>query len=266
VTEQERPRIIDMHTHVWPDAVARRALGASIPEMPLQGDGTIAGLTAAQDAAGVDLSVCLSVANTPERVEKVNNFAGSLDRRRFVPFGTIHPRLSPDENLRHLRAAGVAGVKLHPTFQHYRLDDPALLAVLEALAGEFPVIAHVGAGGGSDGSNASPAMLRDIVHAVPALSLIACHFGGYQLFDEAIEELAGEPVLLDTSWPPSLAVLDPARVRALIERHGVERVLFASDWPTASPTVEVAAVRGLGLTIEDTALVLGGNARRVLGL
>jgi hypothetical protein len=119
----DRPRIVDVHTHVWPDAVAPRALGASIPEMPLRGDGTTAGLVAAQHEAGIDLPVCLSVANTPHQVEGVNNFAGRLDRSRFIPFGTIHPGLSPEENLGFLRAAGVVGVKVHPIFQHYRLDD-----------------------------------------------------------------------------------------------------------------------------------------------
>jgi len=258
--------IIDLHNHVWPDHVAARALGAGVPGMRLFGDGTVAGLAAAQDEAGVNYSVCLAVASVPGQVERANAFVGGLDRDRFIPFGTIHPGLSPEENLRHLRAAGVRGVKLHPTFQHYRLDDPALLAVLDALAGEFPVIAHVGAGGGGDGSSASPAMVRAIVRAVPRLTLIACHFGGYQMLDDAEDTLVGQPVMFDTSWPPSLGGLDPARVRALIERHGPQNVLYASDWPTASPAAEIAAIRALGLCAADTALVLGGNAARLLGL
>lgn len=260
------PLVVDVHTHVWPDELAARALDASIPEMPLRGDGTIRDLARAQDEAGIDLSVCLSIANTPALVGKVNAFASGLDRNRFIPFGTIHPALSPEANLAHLRESGVAGVKLHPTFQKYRLDEPALLAVLEALSGEFPVIAHVGAGAGADGSHATPRMLRNIVTALPGLTMIACHFGGYQMLDEAVEALAGAPVLLDTSWPPSLATLDPARVRGVIETHGVDRILFASDWPTASPAEEVAAVRALGLSEEDLALVLGGNAVRALRL
>ena len=258
--------IVDVHTHVWPDAVAARALGASVPEMPLFGDGTVAGLAVAQDEAGIDLSVCLSIANTPDRVGKVNAFAGGLDPGRFIGFGTVHPRLSTEENLRHLRDSGVRGVKLHPTFQGYRLDDPALLELLDALAGEFPVIAHVGAGAGGDGSNAAPSMIRDIVRALPRLTLIACHFGGYGMLDVADDVLLGVPVGLDTSWPPGLATLDPARVRGLIRRHGVDRVLFASDWPTASPSREIEAVRALGLDDDEVEAILGGNATRLLKL
>lgn len=257
--------IIDVHNHVWPDSIAHQALGASIPEMPLRGDGTVAGLRAAQIEAGVDLSVCLSIATRPDLVERANAFAGSLDPAHFVGFGTIHPDLSPDENLAILRATGVRGVKLHPTFQRYPLDDPALLAVLEALAGEFVVITHVGAGGGGDGSQATPAMVRAMVRAIPALTVIACHFGGYHMLDDS-DELIGENVVFDTSWPPSLATLDPKRVRDIVLRHGADKVVFASDWPTASPKDEIAAIRALGLDEADEALVLGGNAARILGL
>jgi predicted TIM-barrel fold metal-dependent hydrolase len=258
--------IIDMHNHVWPDEIAARALGTGIPEMPLRGDGTVAGLAEAQDAAGIDRSVCLAIANTPDRVERANAYIGSLDRRRFIPFGTIHPRLAVEENLRHLRAAGVAGVKLHPTFQGYRLDDPDLITVLGALAGEFPVIAHVGAGAGADGSGATPAMVRDIVRRVPELTLIACHFGGYHHLAEAMDTLIGEPLYFDTSWPPSLATVDADAVREIIRRHGADRVVYASDWPTASPQDEIETLRGLGLTSTELDLILGGNAARLLRL
>ena len=162
--------------------------------------------------------------------------------------------------------SGVRGVKLHPTFQGFSLADRALLELLEALAGEFPVIAHVGAGAGGDGSNATPGMVRDIVRAVPDLTLIACHFGGYQMFDVADQTLTGVPVCFDTSWPPSLDTLPPTQVRDFIRRHGVARVVFASDWPTGSPTREVAAIRALGLDDDEVDAVLGGNAVRLLGL
>ena len=60
-------------------------------------------------------------------------------------------------------------------------------------------------------------------------------------------------------------MLDPVEIRDLIRRHGVERVVFSSDWPTASPKAEVEAIRALGLDDDETAAVLGGNMARVLG-
>jgi len=258
--------IIDFHTHIWPVAVARKALGGNVPDMPLFGDGTIRGLTMAQDEAGIARSVCLAVANTPAQLTAANGFVGSLDRQRFIPFGSVHPRASPDENLRHLDDNRVRGVKLHPIFQNYRLDDPALLDTLAALEDRYCVIVHVGDGGGGDGSTCTPAMLASIARTFPDLPLVACHFGGYHRLDEAEDALRGVAVMIDTSWPPSLAELEPGRVREAIRRHGVERVLFASDWPTASPVDEIAAVRALGFHDDETELILGGNARTLLGI
>ena len=258
--------IIDFHNHVWPDAIAPRALGGNIPGMDLFGDGTVAGLAAAQDEAGVDRSVCLTVANTPAQLASANRFAGSLDRSRFIPFGTIHPLVSPEENLAHLRDNNVAGVKLHPVFQGFSLDSPALFDTLAALEGEFCVITHVGDGGGGDGTTCTPQMVAKIATTFPRLSLVACHFGGYHFLDQAHEALADIPIMIDTSWPPSLATLDPELVRATIRRHGAEQVLFASDWPTAKPAAEIAAIRNLGVNDDETTLILGANAQRLLGL
>lgn len=257
--------IVDLHNHVWPDEIAARALGASIPEMPLCGDGTVAGLIKAQDEAGVRYSVCFGVANTAKQVEPANAFVGSLDRERFVPFGTVHPDLTPEQNVEVIERHGVAGLKLHPIFQRFSLDDERLRAALEAVDPRLPITVHIGSGAGADGSACTPTMLRDLVLALPDHRFISCHLGGYHMPEQA-EALVGLPLWFDTSWPPSLASQDPGRIRDVIRRHGVERILYASDWPTASPLAEVQAVRDLGLDDDETAAVLGGNAAALLGL
>lgn len=256
--------IIDMHAHVWPDHLAGRVV-STITEYDVQGDGTLKGLAAEQAASGIDYSCCLFFALAPAQVSRVNDFARSLDRSRFLPFGTVHPDLSIDENLLGLQNSAAVGVKMHPTYQNYRLDDPRIFALLDALSGNYPVALHVGAGAGGDGSAASPRMVRDIIHAFPTLTLIACHFGGYRMLDESIDALIGEDVYFETSWPPSVAAMDPQVVRAVINRHGADKIVFGSDWPTASPAAELNAIRALGLTDEDTELILGGNAARILG-
>lgn len=258
--------IIDAHCHVYPDSVAARALATAIPSMVLAGDGTVAGLAAAQDDAGVDRSCCLAVGHLASRVEKANAYVGGLDRQRFIPIGTVHPDLPIEENLRSLREHAVRGVKVHPILQGYRLDDPRLLEIMRALADEYPVIVHVGAGAGSDGEPASPRMLRDIATTIPTLDIVACHFGGYHKMVDALENLVGERVYLDTSWPPSVAELGVDSVAELIDRHGAERVLFSSDWPTASPAADIAFIRRLGLSASDLEAVLGGNAARLFGI
>lgn len=258
--------IIDGHTHVYPDRVAKKAIGGSPADLKRFGDGTVGSLTQVMAAAGVDRSVCLGVANTPDRVDNANRFAGSLHPDRFIGFGSVHPGLSPEQNVASLREHGLRGAKVHPMFQDLRLDDPALLATFDAMSGEFAVIIHVGAAGADPGERCTPAMLADIVRQFPRLDVIACHFGGYRRFEEAAEIVVGLPVHLDTSWPPSLATLAPERVRSVVQKHGPERVVFASDWPMADPGAEIEAIRALGLSDDDTEALLGGNLARLLGL
>ncbi|OLT18642.1 amidohydrolase [Pseudonocardia sp. CNS-139] len=260
--------IIDAHAHVWPDHVAARALAANpVPGLAARGDGTAGGLEAAMSASGVGLSCCLAIANEGRLVDRVNGFAASLAAARRLPFGTVHVDLSPEENLASLRRHGLRAVKLHPLFQRFALDDPRLWAIFDAMGADYTVIAHVGEGGDAyRNSLSSPAMIARIAGSFPRLPLVACHFGGYKILDDAEEMLAGADVVLETSWPPSLTALRPERVARLVRRHGAERVVFGSDWPMTDPVAEIAAVEALGLGDDATKLVLGGTMARLLGI
>jgi predicted TIM-barrel fold metal-dependent hydrolase len=260
--------IIDSHTHVWPDALAGQALSANrLPGLTARSDGTAGTLAGEMVTAGVDRSVALGVAGAPRHVDRVNAFMASLDSTRFIPFGTVHTGLSVEDNLASLRRHGIRGVKVHPLFQGFGLEDRRLWELFEAFGDDIAVITHVGAGG-SDAVNAlsTPAMLRRVIRAFPRLRLVACHFGGYHMLDEAEEALRDLPVVVETSWPPALATLDPARIRRLITRHGAERVVFGSDWPMTDPAAEIAAVRALDLGADAEAAILGGNLARLLRL
>lgn len=260
--------IIDTHTHVWPDKIADLALkGNPVPGLVARGDGKVSGLDLDMTASGVAISCCLAIANEARHVDKVNQFAAALASDRHLAFGTVHVGLSAEENLSSLRAHGLSAVKVHPLFQDYALDDRRLWEIFEAFGEEIAVITHVGEGGDAHrNSLSSPAMIRDISRQFPRLRLMACHFGGYKIFDDAEEMLAGADVLLETSWPPTLATLRPERVRNLIRKHGAERVVFGSDWPMTSPAEEIKAIEALGLSDDETKLVLGGTAARVLGI
>jgi predicted TIM-barrel fold metal-dependent hydrolase len=260
--------IVDSHVHVWPDKIAHRALGTPSEGIKRFGDGTVGGALDSMRRSGVDRSVCLAVADTAERLEAANRFVGSLDPDHFVGFGTVHAGRSPEENVSSLRANGLRGVKVHPLFQGYPLDDPRLWDVLAALEGEFICLFHVGPETkGGENVLATPKMIADIARAFPRLTIIAAHLGGYHVHDEALEHVIGLPgVHLDTSWPPSIASVDPKVVRSAIERHGPERVVFATDWPMADPAAEIEAIRALGLSDEDTDAILGGTLARLLDL
>jgi predicted TIM-barrel fold metal-dependent hydrolase len=260
--------IIDAHCHVWPDQIASQVLAQRPAGLDPVADGTLGGLARALDSAGIDMAVCLAVASAPRHVARANEFIGGVDRTRFIPFGTVHPGLPAEDNLRLLRDNGIRGVKLHPLFQQLSLADPRVIDLLAALAeAGIVVITHAGSGGGAEANErGAPRHLRAVIDALPDLNLIACHFGGYHRIEEAEQLVVGSPVVLETSWPPSLADLDAARVSSIITRHGTDRVVYGSDWPMTSQAAEVAAIRALGLSAADEEGVLGGNLSRLLGL
>lgn len=260
--------IVDAHCHVWPDHIAAQVLKARPVGLDPRHDGTIDGLRRTMDEAGVDRALTLGIANVPRNVARTNEWIGAVDRSRFTPFGTVHPALSDEENLKYLRENGIPGVKLHPLFQDLSFADPRVVDLLRALAGAgIVVITHAGAGG-DEASNerGAPHHLRAVIDAVPDLTLIACHYGGYHRLDEAESTVVGSRAVLETSWPPTVGDLDRQRLRDLIARHGADRVVFGSDWPMTDPATEIAAIRALGLTPAEEAGILGDNLAAVLGL
>ncbi|BCB83897.1 amidohydrolase family protein [Phytohabitans suffuscus] len=258
--------IVDIHCHVWPDHIAPQVLASRPAALDPVFDGTVGGLLRTMDAAGVDRAVCLGIANTARTVRRANEFIGSIDRTRLTPFGTVHPDLPVEENLRSLADNGIRGVKLHPLFQELSLADPRVIDIARGLAAEgIVVVTHAGAGGDEAANErGAPRSLRILRDAVPDLTLIACHYGGYHRLAEAEVEVLGSPLLLETSWPPRLAELDPERLRAIIRRHGAHRVVFGSDWPMADPAAEIATIRSLGLDPAEEEAILGGTLAGLL--
>jgi uncharacterized protein len=258
--------IIDAHCHVWPDEIARKVLADRPVGLDPVHDGTLDGLRRTLDAAGIDMAMTLAVANVGRTVVRTNEFIGRVDRSRFIPFGTVHPDLSVEDNLAALRDNGVVGVKLHPLFQAVAFADARTREILTALAeNDIPVIAHVGSGGDADqNERGAPRNLHAMMAEISGLRLIAAHYGGYEVLDEAEQWTVGTGVHLETSWPPSMGTLAPERVTSIIRRHGADRVVFGSDWPMTDPATEIAAVKALGLTPDEESGVLGGNLARLL--
>ncbi|WP_211221908.1 amidohydrolase family protein [Granulicoccus phenolivorans] len=255
--------IFDAHCHVWPDKIAAKALAGRVSFMEAGFDGTVSGLETSLERCGIDKTVVMGIADHARHVHRTNEFIGALNSARMIPFGTVHPELSVEENLDSLRRNNVVGVKLHPLFQKFRLDDERIWALLEAFGDEIPVIAHVGKGGTPETDElATPQMIADIADNFPELRLVATHFGGFHRFDEANELVVGKNVVLETSWPPTLSDLQKERVVETIRRHGVHRVVFGSDWPMSDPAVEMDVVRNLGLTTEEVDGILGENLNR----
>ena len=82
-------------------------------------------------------------------------------------------------------------------------------------------------------------------------------------WDAAEEYVIGTNVYLETSF--SLHDLPAERVTAMIRRHGVDRVLWGTDWPWAAQDAELEALASLGLTEDELRRICWTNAARMLG-
>lgn len=98
----------------------------------------------------------------------------------------------------------------------------------------------------------------------PEVTFIIAHLGSFaddwRAHQRVIEQMVRYPnVLADTSGVRRFDYLVQA-----VKRAGPRKLLFGSDGPWLHPAMELYKIRLLGLSREAHALVLGGNARRLL--
>jgi predicted TIM-barrel fold metal-dependent hydrolase len=261
--------IIDIHTHAFPDELAPRAMQLLYEgcEVPPQTDGTCAGLIASMQAAGIDRSAIMPIATRPGQVRSINKWAAGVNKQypELICFGTLHPQQDDMQaEIDRLVADGVPGVKFHPDYQEFFVDDPQWTPMYRGLA-DAGLIALFHAGvdiGLPPPVHCAPDRLARVLDAVPDLTVIAAHMGGYKCWEDVERYLAGRDLYFDSSY--SLADMGPEAMAALMRAHGIERILFATDSPWTNQSDEVAGIRALDLTDDEIAAVLGGNASVLL--
>lgn len=259
--------IIDAHCHIYPDAIASRAVAGigNFYNMPLVYDGTLACLNRVHEAAGITNAVIFSVATKPSQTAGINRFIAEqveASDGRFVGLGTVHPESETlKEDIEAILAAGLRGVKLHPDIQRFKIDDYRCLKIYELCEGRLPVLLHCG-DHRFDFSN--PNRLRPVLEIFSDLTVIGAHFGGWSVWDEAEAMLADFPnFFVDTS--SSLYALSPEKAREIIRRYGAERVMFATDFPMWEMGSELSRFEALALTAEEKECILWKNAARLFG-
>ena len=86
--------------------------------------------------------------------------------------------------------------------------------------------------------------------------------GGYERWEEARETLIGLPIWLDTS--SALWAMSPEDAVDLIRAHGVDRVVFGTDYPVNNHARELLLFNRLDLTPLERQAILHDNGARLL--
>lgn len=261
--------IIDFHTHAFPDEIAPRAMEAlsKCSGVAPHTDGTLGGLSDSMRKAGICKSVVAPIATKPAQVASITRWAAEMNRQHdnVVCLGSLHPDQDdwrPD--IEQLVAAGIPGVKFHPDYQLFFVDEARVTPMYCSIAdaGLF-VLFHAGVDIGLPPPvHCTPDRLARVLDAVPDLAIIAAHMGGYKCWDDVERYLAGRDLFFDTCY--TFADLGMQRMTALIKAHGPERVLFGTDSPWTDQAAEVANIRALPLDPVEIDAILGGNAQRLL--
>lgn len=260
--------VIDCHCHAFPDAIAARAVPAiaDLAGISVTLGGTIRDLLASMDEAGIATSVIASIATKPGHFASILEWSLDIASDRIVPLASIHPR-DPDAvaHVHTVQEHGLKGVKLHPYYQEFDLDDPGIFPLYAALeSAGLVLLIHAGFDIAYPRvRRCDPVRIRTVLERFPGLRLIASHLGGWFDWDAVERELIGRPVYLDTSY--AIEDLGPERARKLILAHRPEHVLFGSDSPWKRQKDELGRVRGLELGSELEGRVLGANAGELLG-
>jgi predicted TIM-barrel fold metal-dependent hydrolase len=260
--------IIDIHTHIYPDKIARKAADSVRDFYELEGsirmDGTVEMLLEEGKKAGISTYVVLPVSNTPNRVRSINTFileqTGIHDN--FIGFGTVHAEMEGlCEEVDWIMEQGLRGIKMHPDSQRFPIDDPRLYPVYDAVQGRIPVLLHMG---DQRYNYSHPVRLRRILDIFPRLAVIAAHFGGYSMFHTARELLWDTDCVFDIS--SAMMFMEEGEPERYVNYYGAERLAYGTDYPLWDPVEEVQRFRQLKLSDAQFEQIAHKTAQRVLKL
>lgn len=259
----------DFHAHAFHPKIAAKVCSQLEAHygLPPVGSGLAEDLLDRARDAGLSRVVVHCAATVPAQMAPANDFALQLQAAHpaIVAFGTLHPhapRTAWEAELDRLRAAGVRGLKFHPEFQGFWLDDTRLPPLLEACR-DFIWMFHIGDVPPPEQNPSCPVKLAKILDDFPGVRVVAAHLGGYRHWECALERLAGRDVWLDTS--SSLPFIRQDTLEGIVRRHDPARLLFGSDYPLFDPGQEMDLLRQR-LRLDDAAMTrLLTNADALLG-
>ena len=259
--------IIDAHAHIYPHKIADKATKAvgDFYNIPMEIEaGTTDTLLLQGKKAGISKFIVHSCATKASQVRPINEFIKSeIDKHNeFIGFMTLHQDLTYEETREEVEFAinnRFKGVKLHPDFQKFYIDDEKVYKFYEIIGDKLPILFHIG----DDRYDFSaPERLAFIAKKFPKVNFIAAHFGGYRCWDKINVYKGLNNVYFDTC--SSLTFISPIRAKEIIDTLGVNKFFFGTDFPMWNATEELNRFNKIPLSDADRQLILSKNIRKLL--
>jgi len=278
--------IIDFHTHIVPPWIKERRqeyLGRDPLFDHLYSNvkaklATADDLIASMDDEGIDISVALNIGwISHELCQETNDYimeAVSHYPKRLVGFCAIQPKAGDVAiaELERCAKGGLRGIgELRPDIQGFDLGDEATMAPIVKAANRHGMIllthssepvGHQYAGKGE----VTPDILYRFIGRFPQIPFVCAHWGGGLPFYALMPEVASalQNVFFDTAATPFL--YRPEIFRYIAEIAGVDKILFGTDYPLMPQNRVMKQLRSLDMGVDAEKLILGDNAKRLLGL
>lgn len=261
--------LIDFHTHCFPDKIASKAIEKlSFTSGGLEPftNGTVNGLTQNMKKHGVNKSVVLNIATNAHQQTSVNDFAASINSERVISFGSVFP-FADDAlyELERIRSLGLKGVKLHPDYQGFSVDDERLKPLYKKISSlGLITVFHAGLDYGfAPPYGATPdKMIKALKHF--DTPVIAAHWGGVNCGEEVLQHLCGTDIYFDTSFGYSM--MPKYYAERIIEKHGTDNIVFGTDTPWHTAEMELRLLNSLGLSHDEFDKITHKNAEKLLGI
>jgi aminocarboxymuconate-semialdehyde decarboxylase len=219
---------------------------------------------------------------------------------RFVGLGVValqHPALAAEQAEHAVRKLRLKGIEISTLIEGVDAGDPrfdvfwARMEALDALVFMHPMGTSIGSrlnrfylsnivGNPAETTMALSQMIfGGVFDRYPGLKLLAAHGGGYLPAYAARSDHGWDvrPEAHGCEEPPTAylkrlwydtIVYDPEQLRRLVDFAGADRIVVGTDYPfdmgDYDPHALVDALKGV--SEEERAAILGGNAKALLGL
>jgi len=224
---------------------------------------------------GVEGYLALNYSHAPGMAEDLNRFTLDFAAAHpgCIPCATVLPGEDDAEGiLDRALSAGARAVKLHCHVQRFTPDAPEMDAVYrQVVAHDALLVIHCGSeptlpGYGFDTRSLTAAALARALDRFPDAKVSVPHFGFAESaeYDDMLDRY--QHLYLDVST--MLAGFFDATPPADILARRWDRLLYGSDFPNLPYAWDrdLRAIEAADLGPEQRAAILGGNARRLLGL
>ncbi|MEG2428961.1 MAG: amidohydrolase family protein [Oscillospiraceae bacterium] len=252
-------RIIDAHAHIFPSKIAEKAVDSigHFYDIPMQNAGISDELIKSGNTIGVEKYLVCSVATKPEQVLAINDFIFDecQKHKEFIGFATLHPNMQNlEQEVERIISRGFYGIKLHPDFQEFNIDDEKAMEIYRLIEGKMFVLIHTG----DERYNFSrPKRLAKVCEKFPNLKCIAAHFGGFRQWQEAYDVYNSQNIYMDTS--SSLFEMDTDMSYKMLEKFGYDHFFFGTDFPMWSHVEELKRLKALNLPQNQLDAILYDN-------